>query len=142
MMGTRPAGKPTRSVAGVGCLLSLLCAAGCGEVGAGTGSAADAARSFERALGDGDGATACSRLTPQVVSALEQSEGKPCARAIVSIGLPQSAQASADTYGMNSMVKTGSDVLFLTNSTGRWLVIAAGCRRQPDDQPYSCLVAG
>ena len=143
MMVTRQAGKSIRSLAGVGCLLGLLGVAGCGDLATGSGSAADAVTSFERALGDGDGDRACSLLTPQVVSALERSEGKPCARAIVSIGLPQSdKQASAETYGMNALVTTGTDVLFLTYSTGQWQVIGAGCRRQPSDQPYSCLVTG
>ena len=143
MMLTGVDGGPARRFTTAGCLVLLASVAGCGSLAADSGSAVDAAKSFEQALSNGDGLKACSRLTTKAVSALAESEGKPCPRAILTIGLPQSAhQTSADAYGVNAVVRTGTDVLFLTNSTGQWLVTAAGCRRQPDDQPYSCLVAG
>jgi hypothetical protein len=118
-----------------------LLIAGCTSITPQDDSAAHAASAFTHALDEHNGVRACSLLTPEAVSTVEQSEGRHCSSAIVSMNLPQQGRRlSAHAFGVNAVVTTDSDVLFLTASGGSWKVFAAGCTPQPHDRPYSCLV--
>jgi hypothetical protein len=98
--------------------------------------------SFAKALERGDGVSACLLLMPSVVRSVEESDGRPCARAILSVGLPPAADATdIHVYGVNAQVVTSTDVLFLSQSADGWRIFAAGCRAQSGDQPYSCMMA-
>jgi hypothetical protein len=115
--------------------------AGCRAITPQGESAAQAAAAFTLALGEHNGVRACYLLTPQALSTVEESEGRPCSSAIVSMNVPQQGRPlSAQAFGVNAVVTTDSDVLFLTASGGTWKVFAAGCTSQPHDRPYSCLV--
>jgi hypothetical protein len=117
--------------------------AGCAALAPDESSALDAADGFARAVSDGDGQAACALLAAGVVEELERSEGQPCPKAVMSLRLPPPGQErSVDVYGLNARVVTDTDVVFLSDSGGRWKVTAAGCDGASGDQPYSCIMTG
>jgi hypothetical protein len=139
------AGRSARTASlarSTGLALAATVLAGCAIVGPADDPPADAAGAFARALGRGDGEAACRLLIEGAVGEVKRSEGRPCPQAITSMSLPTSDRAAlVDVYGINARVVTDSDVLFLSNSGAGWKVIAAGCREQSGDRPYSCLVS-
>jgi hypothetical protein len=116
---------------------------GCSAGGRGTPSGpVKAVEAFEAALSRGDAATACDLLTPPTRHELEQSQSEKCAKALPDQKIPAAtADADVDVYGDEAIARVSSDVVFLTNVGGTWMVSAAGCTPQPD-QPYDCEVKG
>ena len=128
--------------AGVG-LLALVAASGC------AGHRADDVQSvasrFYDAVSAHRGADACALLAPPARSQVEQSEGKPCAEAIVTEGLhPAQGVDRVRVYGTMAQVTWRTDVTFLTRYGDRWRVLAAGCSMPPASQRtaqrYDCMI--
>lgn len=122
----------------------------CAGLLAGCGSSVDpegdrvrsAVEDFAAALQTQRGDDACRRLSEETRSELEQSEGKPCARAITSLSLPEEGSVgSVDVYGRSAKVELAHDVLFLAFFGDDWKVVAAGCSPRPS-APYDCTVKG
>ncbi len=81
-------------------------------------------------------------LAPQSRQQLEQDQQKACPAAFASQQLPKAVGVDGvETYGRQAMVRMRGDTLFLSQFTGGWKVVAAGCTRRPD-QPYDCLIKG
>jgi hypothetical protein len=101
-----------------------------------------AVRVAREAYDTDDPAGACRELAPDVVSALEQSAGKPCTEA-----LPDELTASAGHVrrvtadGQTAQVVFDDDVVFLGLFQGAWKVTAMACTPR-EDRPYECRVAG
>jgi hypothetical protein len=124
-------------------LAGALSMVSCSAVSPNGETAAAAAASFQSAVASGHGQAACNLLLPSAVSALEYSDGRPCAKAIESVGLPPSGPAkSSQAYGLNAVVETATDVLFLFDDNHAWKVVAAGCRPTEPGEPYQCLLQG
>lgn len=100
------------------------------------------AEDFATAVKEQRGGDACSRLSPETVREVEQSEGKPCASAITGLSLPRHGPVSSvDVYGRSAKVALGEDVVFLAVFGDDWKVVAAGCTPRPA-APYDCTVKG
>jgi hypothetical protein len=124
-------------------LAGVLSMVGCSAVSPDRETAAAAAATFQSAVASGHGQQACNLLVPGTASALEYSDGKPCAKAIESVGLPASGLTkSSQAYGLNAVVQTATDVLFLFDDNHVWKVVAAGCRPTEPGEPYQCLLQG
>ena len=118
-----------------------LLAAGCGDGGRRDAASTTATRLLT-AVRDGDGTAACRLLAPATVTALEHSEGKPCADAILDQDLPApDAVRHVDVYGQWARVVHAGDTEFLAVFPGGWRVVAAGCQPR-GDRPYQCTVEG
>jgi hypothetical protein len=114
---------------------------GCG--GAGTAAPEAAATSFARAAAAGDGAAGCRILSPSVAEEVARSAGTSCADALRGSPPPGAASVrDARRYGRQAVVVTAGDTIFLSEFPDGWKVIAAGCTRQPGDEPYDCTVSG
>lgn len=104
-------------------------------------AATSVAVGFHRALHQGDGQQACDLLMPSVRQSLE-SGGDQCATAILQQDVPDAdGPGTASAFGMNAQVRLAGDVVFLSDASGRWLVIAAGCEPQ-SGRPYQCRISG
>jgi hypothetical protein len=57
----------------------------------------------------------------------------------VSVDEKGTSVSSVQVWGDAAQVHVGQDVVFLRRVSGRWLVSAAGCVRQPAG-PYDCDV--
>jgi hypothetical protein len=56
------------------------------------------------------------------------------------MNLPTStAMTDAKAYMRTAQVRSDKDVLFLAQFDGSWLVVAAGCTKQPG-HPYHCVI--
>ncbi|MFE9462675.1 hypothetical protein ACFYNW_03170 [Streptomyces virginiae] len=116
--------------------------AGCGASGARVDGARDAGRAFEQALASRDYRAACGLLAPETRTQLEEDEKQACAKALEEQELPvPGAAAGAEVYGRQALVHAGGETLFLSQFTGGWRVVAAGCTPQ-EDKPYQCVVKG
>jgi hypothetical protein len=105
-------------------------------------AAASVARHFESALTSGDGQAACSLLTANTRTTLEDDEGTACATAISALGLrPGGAIDRSRAYARAAQVTLKNDVLFLALEPGGWRVNAAGCAARVD-RPYACELEG
>jgi hypothetical protein len=121
--------------------LALLLVAGCGH-GATTGPRS-VALDFERALAGHDGNEACTALAPETRSSLESSASEPCLKAVLTQQLrPTTAVRQAEQYGSEARVVLDQDVLFLSQFSIGWRVVAAGCRDRGKDLPYDCQLSG
>ncbi|MGW0390690.1 hypothetical protein ACWDYJ_07285 [Streptomyces sp. NPDC003042] len=123
--------------------VSVLCA--CGATAARQDGAARAAEAFERALAAGDHRAACDLLAPQSREELEENEEKGCAQALEGQRLPPGGAVEAtDVYGRQAMLRLAGDTLFLSQFSGGWKIVAAGCTARPGapDKPYKCSVKG
>lgn len=117
-------------------------ATSCGSLTQDSGAAANAATAFRTAVQRSDGAAACRLLSPETLHAVVQSEGKPCAKAIVVEGVGgDGGPVHVDVYGQNARVVFSDDVLFLADFPQGWRLTAAGCTPRAD-RPYDCLVKG
>lgn len=112
--------------------------AGCG--GTQDAAVAEASRSLLEAVDQGDGGAACALLAPAVRTEIEDTTGKPCARAILDEPLgTASGPAQVEVFDTAAQAVVGSETLFLSRFDGRWLVIAAACTAVPDE-PYDCSI--
>ncbi|WP_158717878.1 hypothetical protein [Streptomyces sp. NRRL F-2664] len=143
--GPGPRRRPAaRRVFGAGAAAGLAAAvlAGCGASAVRVDGARQAVRVFEAALASHDYAAACAVLAPVTRSQLEQDEKQPCAQALGGQELPVSAAiGTPEVYGRQALVRAGGETLFLSQFTGGWRVVAAGCTPQ-GEAPYRCLVKG
>ena len=81
----------------------VTAAVGCGR----EGEERDARRAAEQlyaAVAEKHGGAACATLTPAAVQALEEQEGKPCARAVTSVKLSGSRASRVRLYGTSAVV--------------------------------------
>ena len=125
-------------------MIALLAVTGCavGCAAPGSSAAQQAAVAFTRAVTAKDGARACAVLAPGTRSELEQSEGKKCSEAVLSLGLhPAGAPGRTRVFGTAAQVKFTSDTMFLGRFRSGWRVVAAGCKPVPG-HPYDCLLQG
>lgn len=124
------------------CLLvavALLC--GCGATAPREDGAARAGRAFAAALAARDYPAACALLAPATREQL--TEEMPCAPALRALELtPGGATSGVRVYGRQALLSMARDRLFLSLFDGGWLVTAAGCVRQPGDEPYRCSLKG
>jgi hypothetical protein len=99
---------------------------------------------FFAAVQRGDGASACSQLSPDTRSELESQESKPCARAIAGMGLHGAAITRVQVFITNAKADlAGGESAFLDQGPQGWQLSAAGCKPQggkPADEPYDCEV--
>jgi hypothetical protein len=96
---------------------------------------------FHQAIQQGDGQQACDLLMPSVRQSLEAG-GNECPTAVLHQDVPDAhGPGTASAFGMNAQVRLAGDVVFLSDASGRWLVIAAGCEPQPG-RPYQCQISG
>ncbi|MEU7696711.1 hypothetical protein [Streptomyces sp. NPDC039028] len=120
----------------------MFAAAACGAPAARQDGAAAAGTAFEAAVAAGDHVRACTLLAPQTRFQLEQDEQRPCPAALASQQLPKAAGVDGvEAYGRQAMVRLAGDTLFMSQFSGGWKVVAAGCTPRPD-QPYHCLIKG
>ncbi|WP_063898515.1 hypothetical protein [Streptomyces sp. IMTB 1903] len=128
--------------AGVPTVVAVALLTGCGASAVRVDGARDAARVFERALALREFAAACELLAPQTRTQLEHDEQQRCAQALERQELPVSAAVgTTEVYGRMALVRAERDALFLSQFTGGWRVVAAGCTPQ-GDQPYRCSLKG
>jgi hypothetical protein len=86
---------------------------------------------------------ACDLLSDQTRKDLERNEQAACGEALGKVDLPSpSAQRSVDVYEQHARVALAGDVMFLARFDDGWKVTAAGCKPQPDDEPYDCELGG
>jgi hypothetical protein len=127
-------------------LVALLVVATGSVSGCGGGQSGDVdavARQFYQALLTRDGAAACAVLAPQTKQELEKSAKQACAGVILREGIHgEGGPRRTDVYGTAARVQLGEDTAFLARFQDGWKVMAAGCRRQPHDQPFDCQVSG
>lgn len=98
-----------------------------------------AAKGFQTALSQKDGAGACSHLSDSTASALERNEGKPCPQAILELGLPSTSDvARAQVSVTSASVRTPGGYLFLDEASSGWQVSAAGCKPAAAGEPLDC----
>jgi len=116
---------------------ALLLVAGCATGVGDTAGPARVAAAFYGALSAGDGQVACRLLATTTRAALVSSESKPCPAAISSAGAQSSAVVSVTVFGQSALVRLNADTAFLSRFSGRWRVVAAGCKQQPG-RPYDC----
>jgi hypothetical protein len=98
-----------------------------------------AAVDFVSAVADGNGAAACRVLTSDAQQSVSGATDVPCSKAVVSVDEKGTSVSSVQVWGDAAQVHVGQDVVFLRRISGRWLVSAAGCVRQPAG-PYDCDV--
>ena len=122
--------------------VAVVALAGCGSLSERESAAVRVTEAFLTAVTDGDGDAACGALTPDAVTAVEDSAGEPCADAILDADLPAPAPAT-DTavYGQWARVRLGGGAVFLATFPGGWRVDAAGCEPR-GERPYDCAVDG
>jgi hypothetical protein len=117
-----------------------LTACGTGERSA---DAAAVSEQFHAALERGDGKAACDELSEETASKVEQDEGKPCDKAILTLKLPKGGTAAVRRVEITSayvgLSKGSAD--FLDEGPDGWKISASGCKPSTSpDQPYDCEV--
>jgi hypothetical protein len=102
--------------------------------------AEDATTRFYAALRGGDGAAACSLLSPAARQDVEQTSGAPCSRGVLQEDLPRPGPPrAASVYGDQAQVQLRGDTVFLARFRQGWKVVAAGCTPRAE-RPYDCEV--
>jgi hypothetical protein len=127
----------------VAAVLTLPLAA-CGT-GARERDAAAVAESFHAALERGDGRAACDQLSDEAASKVEQQEGKPCEKAILTMKLQKGGTAAVRRVEVTSAYigLAGGSADFLDEGPEGWRISAAGCKpKSTPDHPYDCEVEG
>ena len=132
--------------AGLQRILALLAGAvllaGCSSLGPDEAAAGEAAQEFFAAVRSSDGVVACSLLSEDVQTELEQTADEPCSTAILEQDLPSAEQVTEVlAFGRNAQVAMDSDVLFLSVADGGWKILAAGCRPRAGAH-YDCTLTG
>jgi hypothetical protein len=125
-------------------LLVALPVAACGT-GARERDAAAVSEAFHAALERSDGQAACDELSEEAASKVEQQEGKPCEKAILTLKLPKGGTADVRRVEVTSayigLAEGTAD--FLDEGPEGWKISAAGCEpTSSSDQPYDCEVEG
>ncbi|MFF2567380.1 hypothetical protein [Streptomyces sp. NPDC058084] len=139
--GSRDAAPRAAGALALAGLLAVLLT-GCGASATRVDGARDAGRAFEQALASRDYRAACGLLAPETRAALQEDEKQACAKALEGQDLPVAGAVNgAEVYGRQALVHAGGETLFLSQFTGGWRVIAAGCTPQ-EDKPYQCAVKG
>lgn len=109
----------------------LVLVAGCG-VAERAEPAADTARAFVTAVGDGDRTAACALLAPRTAERID-----PCDQGIAELALPAGQVRDTRLWGDRAQVRTSADTLFLVELDDGWRVVAAGCVRAGEGR-YDC----
>lgn len=123
--------------------LSLAVLGGCASLSERRDDATAAAERFEQALRVHDPAAACDALAPTTREDVEQNGKATCASALAEQELPDAGSARrTNVHGNQARVVFQGDTVFLARFPSGWQVVAAGCRKQPHDQPYQCDVQG
>jgi hypothetical protein len=131
--------RASRYLASASCLLALL-SAGCGRSDDERVATAVTAR-FLRAVDTHNGALACAQLSQGAIEALEHDEGKSCAKAAPDLDISPSRVTRTQVFGTGAKVDLADGhSAFLELTPRGWRLSAAGCRPQPDDQPFLCEV--
>ncbi|MGW7064870.1 hypothetical protein ACWGHM_41150 [Streptomyces sp. NPDC054904] len=146
LSGAVSPGRPAQERA----VRAILCAStaavligGCGAPAARVDGARAAGERFERALASGDHEAACRLLAAETSEQLEQDAGKACREALGAEELPTAgAVRTAEVYGRQAVLRLVGDTLFLSQFSGGWKVVAAGCTPQGGQQPYQCVLKG
>ncbi|MEU9082734.1 hypothetical protein [Streptomyces sp. NPDC048357] len=116
---------------------------GCGASAARVDGARAVGERFERALASGDHGAACRLLAPETRGQLEQDQKKTCGEAMGEEDLPHAgAVRTTEVFGRQAMLRLVGDTLFLSQFSGGWKVVAAGCTPQGEQQPYQCVLKG
>lgn len=99
---------------------------------------------FQVALERGNGEAACAEVGEETRTALEQQDGRPCARAILALDLPSGGTGlSTSVYVTSASVALDEGgTLFLDQAADGWEIAAAGCRPTAPDLPYDCELEG
>ncbi|MFD0374415.1 hypothetical protein [Streptomyces sp. NPDC127112] len=122
----------------------VLGSGGCGASGPRQADAVAVAREFQSALSAAGFGRACALLAPQTRQEVA-SGTDDCAGGLAREQLPVvsggAADAVAEVYGRQAMVRLSGDTLFLSQFDKGWKVIAAGCTPRPD-LPFDCKVKG
>jgi hypothetical protein len=121
---------------------ATLAATGCGRAGDRSQARAVTER-FYGAVQRGDGATACEQLSADTRSNLESQEGKPCRRAITSLGLGRARVTRVQVFLTNAKVDLADGhSAFLGHGPDGWQLSAVGCSAQgkPADRPFDCAL--
>ncbi|MFC4001377.1 hypothetical protein ACFS2C_06500 [Prauserella oleivorans] len=119
---------------------TLLLAVACGS--ASEQQARSAVGEFLRALGEGRAQAACALLSEQARGDLESAASRPCADALLSVGLPVDPVTAIELWGSEAQARTPADTVFLHEYGDGWRVTGAGCTPQGGDAPYDCEVGG
>lgn len=114
--------------------------------GCGTADDRDQARDvvtrFYAALNADRAQVACAQLSDAARTALEDQEGRPCARAIGDLGLQGSTVVATKVYITNAKVDLADgDSAFLGREHAGWRLSAVGCKAEngkPRDRPLNC----
>ena len=101
---------------------------------------------FGSALRQHAGGRACSLLTAEAQSKLEDERKKPCAEAVLEVASelePGDGVTKVDVAETSAFVRTSRGPTFFLDKVGRaWRLSAAGCTKQAGDAPYSCALEG
>jgi hypothetical protein len=127
-------------------LCAALAAAAAGGLGACRDDDAEAVRTtavrFHAAVAAHQGAVACRELTDAAVDELETSRRRPCARAVLRLGLDAARPLRERVFENNASVDlTGGQTVFLDHTDEGWRISAAGCEPR-HEQPYDCELEG
>ncbi|MFF8835938.1 hypothetical protein [Streptomyces sp. NPDC015130] len=122
----------------------ILAFGGCGAPGPREADALSAARNFQAALSEAGFGRACALLAPETREEVAGDAGD-CAKGLAQEQVPvasgDAADAVAEVYGRQAMVRLSGDTLFLSQFEAGWKVVAAGCTPRPD-LPFDCTVEG
>lgn len=118
-------------------------AMGCGTTERAPDAAAAAER-FHAALGDRDGEAACSELSEETASKLEQQAQAPCDEAVLELELPRDGTAAQTSVYVTtaSVLLAEGGTTFLDEGADGWKVSASGCEPTAPDLPYDCELEG
>ena len=118
-------------------------ALGCGSTDRAPDAAAVAER-FHAALEQRDGEAACSEVSEETASKLEDQAGSPCEQAILELALPRDGTAAESNVYVTSasVLLAEGGRTFLDEGSDGWKVSAAGCEPTAPDLPYDCELAG
>jgi hypothetical protein len=76
-----------------------------------------------------------------VIEEVEEVTGAPCPEGVLASDLPEAMSTTAThADGRLAQVVMDGDVVFLTVSGNRWLVIGAGCTPR-GERPYDCAIS-
>jgi hypothetical protein len=118
--------------------VAMLALAGCGRSGD-RASVRAVTEGFYAAVGDHDGARACSWLSADARQALEKDESAPCARAVERLQLSGRRARRVELYSTEAAVALrGGDTVYLQDTARGWRIAAAGCRGPGYDRPADC----